>query len=170
MINLHNMTETEFSEYRSLLVEDYAHDIANNYRITLDETRAKSANQIGEMLKDGLATPNQWLYEIRLEDNVPEERIGYLWIDVDETKKRCFICDIYLHEVFRGQGWGRKTLELLEKQMLEKNIQRIGLHVFGNNSVARALYEKLGFEITGLNMQKWLTPPEHEASLGAGSN
>lgn len=160
------MTEAGFSVYKPLLIESYAQDIADNYRISLDKVRASSASQIDEMLKDGLATPNQSLYEIKLGEDVTEDRIGYLWVDVDEIKQRCFVCDIYLLEAFRGRGWGRKTLEWLEVQMIEKNIQRISLHVFGNNIVAHALYEKLGFEVTGLNMQKWLATQNRETGAG----
>jgi RimJ/RimL family protein N-acetyltransferase len=32
----------------------------------------------------------------------------------------------------------------------------IGLHVFGYNTGARAMYEKLGFEVTDVMMRKWL--------------
>jgi ribosomal protein S18 acetylase RimI-like enzyme len=157
MIQLHPMTDIEFSEYKPFLIESYAQDIARNNQSPLEEARASSTSQINELLKDGIATPNQRLYEIWLVEGSSENRMGYLWLDVDEIKHRCFIYDIYLHEAFRGRGMGRKTLELIEAQMIERNIQRISLHVFGDNTVARELYEKLGYEVTGLNMQKWLS-------------
>ena len=166
MINLHKMTEAEFSEYKPFLIEEYAQNIANNYRIPLEEARASSSKQIDDALKDGLATPNQFLYEIGLGEGTTEERIGYLWIEVDEIKRRCYLGDIYLHEAFRGKGWGKKILELLEVLMIERNIQRISLHVFGKNTVARKLYEKQGYEITGSGMQKWLALHTRESELG----
>lgn len=156
MIHFHPMTEAEFSEYKPFLIENYAQSIAHNYRLSLEEARASSAKQINTLLSQGLATPHQLLYELCLGRGAPEERIGYLWLDVDETKQRCFIYDIYLLEAFRSQGWGRKTLELLEGQLAERKIQRIGLSVFAQNKIARDLYLKLGYEVTGLNMQKWL--------------
>ena len=156
MIHFHQMTEAEFSEYKPFLIENYAQNIAHNYGLPLEEARASSAKQINALLSQDRATPHQLLYELCLGKSAPEDRIGYLWLDVDETKHRCFIYDIYLHEAFRGQGWGRKTLEMLERQMAERNIQRIGLSVFGQNKIARELYLKLGYEVMGLNMQKWL--------------
>jgi len=156
MIHLRKMTEIEFSKYKPFLVENYAQDISRNYRIPLEEARASSVDQIDKFLSQGLSTPNQFLYEIWLVEGATEDRIGYLWLDVDETKHHCFIYDIYLLEALRGKGLGRKTLELLEVQMAERNIQRISLHVFAENAIARELYDKLGYQVTGLSMQKWL--------------
>ena len=156
MIQLIDMTESEFSSYKPFLIEEYAQDIARNARIPIDAARARSNQQIDGLLDEGLATPDHFLYTIRLQDGETDVQIGYLWLNVDEERHSCFICDIYLHEPFRGQGWGTKTLELLETQMMAQNIQKIGLHVFGDNVVARALYTKLGYQVTGLNMQKWL--------------
>jgi ribosomal protein S18 acetylase RimI-like enzyme len=151
------MTEEEFAAFKSWIIEDYARDIAYNYRLTLDEARANSTKEIDGMLSQGYATPKQLFYNIVLTVESLVNPIGYLWIDVDDQKKRCFIADIYLHEKYRGQGWGTKTLELLETAMQERGITRIGLHVFANNAIAQGLYKKMGYHLTGLNMQKWLT-------------
>ncbi len=156
MVYLKEMIQEEFSEYKPFLIESYAQDISRNYRISIDEARASSASQINEFLGNGLSTPNQYLYNILLSGSNDDEYIGYLWLDVDSTKQRCYIYDIYLHEAFRGQGLGRQTLELIEAKMNEINIQRIGLNVFADNAVARDLYSKMGYQVTSLNMQKWL--------------
>jgi ribosomal protein S18 acetylase RimI-like enzyme len=154
MMQLNDMTKSEFINYKPLLVEGYAQDIARNARIPIDEARAKSNQQIDGLLSEGLSTPKHFLYTIQVKDGKTDAQIGYLWLNVD--KHSCFILDIYLDEAFRGQGWGKKTLELLEIQMTEQNIQKISLHVFGDNTAARGLYTKLGYQVTGLNMQKWL--------------
>ncbi len=44
-----------------------------------------------------------------------------------------------------------KELEVIAKEL---GMKKIGLHVFGHNKVARGLYEKLGYEITNINMIK----------------
>jgi ribosomal protein S18 acetylase RimI-like enzyme len=157
MIYLKEMAEAEFSEYKHFLIESYAQDISRNYQISIDEARVGSANQINEFLAQGLSTPNQYLYNILLSGSSDDESIGYLWLDVDSSKRRCYIYDIYLHEAFRGKGFGRQTLELIEMRMNEINIQRIGLNVFADNTAARDLYSKMGYQIISLNMQKWLS-------------
>jgi ribosomal protein S18 acetylase RimI-like enzyme len=158
MLRLQAMTEAGFSEYKPLAVEATAQAFARNLRIPIEEARSKAASRFDRSLSSGLSTPNQFLYDIRLEEDTVVNRIGYLWLDVNETEDRCFIFDIHLHEEYRGKGWGRKTLELLEAQMTERNIQRIGLHVWGDNVVARELYDKLGYQLIGSDMQKRLTP------------
>ncbi len=158
MIRLQAMTEAGFSEYKPLAVEATAQAFAGNLRIPIEEARSKAAGRFDRSLSSGLSTPNQLLYDIWLEEDTVANRIGYLWLDVNETEHRCFIFDIHLHKEYRGKGWGRKTLELLEAQMTERNIQRIGLHVWGNNVVARELYDKLGYRLLGSDMQKCLTP------------
>jgi ribosomal protein S18 acetylase RimI-like enzyme len=155
-IRLQEMTAAGFSEYRPLAVEGVAQAFARNLHVPVEEARVRATSLFDRSLSSGLSTPDQFLYDIRLGDGSVDERIGYLWVEVNETGHRCFIYDIYLHEGYRGKGWGRKTLELLEAQMRERNIQRIGLHVWGDNVVARGLYDKLGYQLVGSDMQKRL--------------
>jgi len=56
----------------------------------------------------------------------------------------------------RGKGYGKQTMLLIEEKARELGLKSIGLHVFGVNTVARNLYEGLGYEISSLNMQKQL--------------
>jgi len=158
MIRLQAMTEAGFAEYRPLAVEGVAQAFVRNVGVAIEKARAHAASLFDRSLSSGLSTPNQFLYDIRLEEGTIDDRIGYLWVEVNETEHRCFIYDIYLHEEHRGKGRGRKTLELLEAQMRERNIQRIGLHVWGDNVVARELYGKLGYRLIGSDMQKRLAP------------
>ena len=161
MLKLQTMTEDEYIVYKAWIVEDYAGEISRNLRISMEEARASAIDQIDGALSQGLSTPNQFLYHIVLTTGDQESRLGHLWIDVDSQKERCFIYDIYLNEEFRHQGWGRKTLELLEINMKQQGILRINLHVFANNTTAQKLYSKMGYEFTGMQMQKWLVDKDN---------
>ncbi len=44
----------------------------------------------------------------------------------------------------------------LEVEARRLNLEAIRLHVFGHNTAARPLYEKLGYEPTNINMFKSL--------------
>jgi ribosomal protein S18 acetylase RimI-like enzyme len=44
----------------------------------------------------------------------------------------------------------------LEEKANEMGLAEIGLHVLGNNLVARGLYEKMGYTVTNLDMTKKL--------------
>jgi len=156
MLKLQAMTEDEYLAYKAWLVEDYAGDLSRNFRLPMDEARANSAREIDGALSQGLSTPNLFFYNILLAADGGESRLGYLWIEVDSQRKRCFINDIYLHAEFRHQGWGRKVLELLETDMKQQGITRIGLSVFGDNTNAQEFYRKMGYVVTNMNMVKWL--------------
>ncbi|HVP58644.1 MAG TPA: GNAT family N-acetyltransferase, partial [bacterium] len=136
---------------------DYANDLARNHHLPIDQARSDAARAIDGMLTKGLATPTHELSNIILRADAAEQRIGYLWIQVEDTKKTCFIAEIYLHPEFRGRGLGRKVLEDLEVRLRQRGIERIGLHVFADNRAASALYTKMGYQITGLHMVKMLT-------------
>jgi ribosomal protein S18 acetylase RimI-like enzyme len=180
MLDLQPLSDTAFQVFKQWLLEDYAHEIARNYRIPLEDARKASATDIAGLLTEGVATPNHHLYHIettappatstqrvpptaytapdqpRGHDAGSPVRIGYLWIIVDDQKRACFIAQIYLQPEFRGQGFGRKTLELLQARMQQRGIRRISLHVFADNTTAQYLYHRLGYQITDINMQKWL--------------
>jgi ribosomal protein S18 acetylase RimI-like enzyme len=59
-------------------------------------------------------------------------------------------------EKYRGRGYGKQAMLLIEEKARELGLKSIGLHVFGVNQAARNLYEAVGYEITSLNMKKVL--------------
>ena len=67
-----------------------------------------------------------------------------------------FIYDFNIREDLRGNGYGRTTLEKVEELIRQMGIGKVSLHVFGYNHAARALYEKMGYQIIGIGMTKTL--------------
>jgi len=57
-------------------------------------------------------------------------------------------------EDLRGQGYGTQTLQAVEDMVRQMGISEIWLHVFGHNTGARRLYERLGYEVTNVSMCK----------------
>ncbi|MCB0169859.1 MAG: GNAT family N-acetyltransferase [Anaerolineae bacterium] len=51
---------------------------------------------------------------------------------------------------YRGRGLGHRLLEATVNQALADGLSRIELEVFASNRIAKALYEKLGFEQEGV--------------------
>lgn len=60
-----------------------------------------------------------------------------------------YICNVYVLEEFRGEGFSKKMLEKAIEICLSKGFKRIRLHVAEDNVVAISLYKKRGFEFTG---------------------
>jgi len=158
MVRFRDMTADEFTAYRAWMLEDYAGNIARNRRIALDDARSSSEEQITELLPDGHKTPGHRFF-VLLADGASEP-VGYLWCHVEPDKKRAFVYDIVIHEPCRRRGYGRSALLQLEPLLTARGIERLGLHVFGDNHRAQALYQKLGYRITGISMQKELPVPE----------
>lgn len=64
--------------------------------------------------------------------------------------------DFLVYEPYRRCGYGWQALQALEQNVRALGLDTIGLHVFGHNHAARALYEKAGYEVTNINMAKKL--------------
>lgn len=151
-IEFRKLSRDEFSRYRKVRFEDYAQDVARNYNRPIDEVRVEVKKQVKQILNHGLSTRDNFLYNVL--ERKTGEAVGLVWFKVDEAKKSAFLYDILIHETYRGKGYGKKTLRLLETKLRRMGITQLGLHVFGHNQVAIKLYKTQGFYTASLNMQK----------------
>ena len=148
------MTQPEYDLYLTHLIPDYA---ADNVRAGYwDESEAleKSRQQIESLLPKGLQTQDHYIFT--LVDG--EQTVGMIWLkaQLDRAVKSGFIFDVMVDEKFRGKGYGKQLMLLIEEKVRELDLKSIGLHVFAYNQVARNLYESLGYEVSSLNMIKKL--------------
>jgi len=148
------MTQPEYDEYLKHLIPDYA---ADNVRAGYwDESEAleKSRQQIDSLLPQGLQTKDHYIFT--LVDG--EQTVGMIWLraQLDRAVKSGFIFDVMVAEKFRGKGYGKQLMLLIEEKARELGLKSIGLHVFAYNKVAKNLYESIGYEISSLNMIKKL--------------
>ena len=157
MIQLVPMTQTEFEKFLARAIEDYAqeHVAAGNWHS--DEAVRLSREEHEKLLPNGLASPDQYLYSIYNTDT--ESNVGILWFaDQKQGLKRyAFIYNIELALDQRGKGYGKQAMLAVEEKVKALGLDSIGLHVFGHNQVARALYENIGYEVTNVLMTKKLT-------------
>ena len=148
------MTQPEFEAFLEQEIPEYA---ADNVRAGYwDESEAleKSRQQIESLLPQGLQTKEHYIYS--LVDG--EQAVGMIWLraQLDRAVKSGFIFDVIVDEKFRGKGYGRQVMTLIEEKARELDLKSIGLHVFAYNKVAKNLYESMGYEISSLNMIKKL--------------
>jgi ribosomal protein S18 acetylase RimI-like enzyme len=87
-----------------------------------------------------------------------EQAVGLIWmrVNLDRPIPSGFIFDLRIDEKFRGKGYGKQAMLLIEEKARELGLKSIGLHVFAYNQVAKNLYESIGYEISSLNMIKKL--------------
>ncbi|MFA6849629.1 MAG: ribosomal protein S18-alanine N-acetyltransferase [Selenomonadaceae bacterium] len=84
-------------------------------------------------------------YLLALDKN---EIIGYAgtWLVADEAH----IMNVAIAPMHRTMGLGRKMMEELIRIVKEKGVTAMTLEVRPSNTVARKLYEKMGFKSVGL--------------------
>jgi len=83
-------------------------------------------------------------------DAASGEAVATLWLALRPRGGRTegYIYDIEVREGFRGRGYGRATMLAGIEKARELGAEAVGLHVFGHNATARALYQSLGFRPT----------------------
>jgi ribosomal protein S18 acetylase RimI-like enzyme len=65
-----------------------------------------------------------------------------------------WVFEIEIEPAFRGHGYGRAAMRLAEAEARSRGMTSLGLNVHGQNTVARSLYESLGYEVTAVQMKK----------------
>lgn len=149
---LRPMEPGEFPAYRQIVIAEYAKDIAESRRCPPEEALTRSEASIGAALPQWAETPSLRLKCIAADSD--GHTIGYLWISISETV--AWVYDIYLQPEWRGKGYGKASLEAIQRELTQDGVTEIGLRVAANNPRAKALYKSLGFEVTGFNMSKRL--------------
>ena len=157
MVRLIPMTATDFQAYLEEDTERYAQERVRAGDWHPSEALQKSREEHQQLLPDGLATRNHYLFSI--EDEALGSNVGVIWFAIFDRQLQpvAFVYDFSIDEEFRRRGYGKQALLTLEAKVKELGIDRIALHVFAHNHVARVLYENAGFEITGIYLAKKLT-------------
>ena len=156
MVRLIPMTGKEFEEYLERNIERYAEENVKAEYWAPAEALEKSRKEHQQLLPTGLATKDHHFLKIQDEGAMV---IGAAWLKAihDTALPSGFVYDLFIEEAHRGQGYGKQAMLALEERAKELGLRTLALHVFAHNSVARALYERLGYEVKSLNMIRVLT-------------
>lgn len=146
-----------FAAYLGASVAGYAQDNIDAGRWPAAGAVERSRADFDDSLPQGLATPDNYLFEIQ--DGVDGATVGYLWfaVVVKHGLRSAYVYDLEVLAEHRRQGHATRAFQALESRVAALGLNSIGLHVFGHNPGAQALYRQLGYGVTGINMQKWLT-------------
>jgi ribosomal protein S18 acetylase RimI-like enzyme len=153
MIRLEPMTEAEFQAFLQPAIAEYAAEHVRGGRWSPEESLEESRKEYKQLLPDGLHTAKQHLFSIRDDAGA---KVGMIWFAERElgANRTAFIYDIRIEAAFQRRGYATQAFRVLEPLVRSMGMSAISLHVFGHNTAARALYEKLGFETTNVLMTK----------------
>jgi ribosomal protein S18 acetylase RimI-like enzyme len=119
------------------------------------ETARRNTNAISERLfPGGVPAEGQFVFLVT-EDATP---VGSVWLGAGEDDRPdvWFLWSIEIEVAARGHGLGRQAVRLAEEFARRRGAGKLELNVFGNNSVARSLYDGLGYRISTIQMSKVL--------------
>jgi len=148
MITLEQMQQNDYDQVIEKEIKNYAADHVRNGNWPEGGSLERSRKEFESLLPDGIHTKDQHLWSLMDEDR----KIGFLWVQVKDSK--AFIYDFLIKEEFRGKGYGKQALAAMDERLKSMNVASVALHVFGDNITAQELYKKMGFEVTGIHMQK----------------
>ncbi len=156
MIQLVKITEDDYQHWLTDQIVAYAQDKIEAGAWSPVEALERSKHTYYQLLPDGPNSEDQYIYSIY--DELPGRKVGVIWFaNVDLHWRRvAYLYDFLVYEQYRQQGYGMQALAAVEVKVRELGLDTIDLHVFGFNTAARALYEKMGYKVTDVNMRKHL--------------
>lgn len=152
-VTLVRMTDAEVVEYAASHQAEYIAE-----RVAAGEepgrARATAERQFAELFPGGHLAGGHRMYRVA-ED---AEAVGILWIGPhpDRHEGVAWVWDVEIEPEARGRGLGRAAMSLAEEDAVAHGAREISLNVFGHNTVARSLYESLGYATLSVGMQKRL--------------
>jgi GNAT superfamily N-acetyltransferase len=140
-VELRGMTRDEFDEFFATLLHDYAEELhaAGMGREAADE---QSRTQSAQLIPDGIDSVGQEFFTA----SVGDERVGHIWLSTERPMS--FVYDVVVREDQRRKGYGAAIMNAGALWSREHGHFAIGLNVFAHNTGARALYDRLGYEVT----------------------
>lgn len=137
------MTAREFDGFWTRAVETYAEGLLRDGVGSPEQAEFDAEKALRELLPGGMGTEDQYLFTARHGADV----VGEVWFELrrrpDEI--RAFVLDLAVSTRHRRKGHGASIMQSAACHARVLEASSMGLHVFGSNSNAIALYEKLGF-------------------------
>jgi ribosomal protein S18 acetylase RimI-like enzyme len=129
----------------------------------------QSTQEYADLLPLGPATPENHLFTIIDADaDADAAAVGVLWFAVKTrfNARIAYVFDVSIRPERQRQGHALRAFQALDGAVRKLGLAGIALHVFGHNMAARALYDKLGFEATSINLYKRVdaAPGDSEAA------
>jgi ribosomal protein S18 acetylase RimI-like enzyme len=155
---LRPITEAEYAAWLDESVPAYAADKVASGAWPAVAAVDRSRREFHALLPEGRQTPDHYVYAIVDAAGVP---VGTLWFATEDRggARIAYVYDVKVAPAHRRHGHARRAFALLEDEVRGAGLAGIGLHVFGHNTAAQALYAALGYRPTSISLFKPLGDP-----------
>jgi ribosomal protein S18 acetylase RimI-like enzyme len=150
---LRPISEDEYAAWLATVIPAYAADKVATGQWAAGTSLELSRQAFAELLPQGPRTADHRLYTILGTDGAP---VGTLWIAIQTRGEQrvAYVYDVVIGPEHRRRGHAERAFEALGQEATSLGLAGIALHVFGHNLAAQALYAKLGFIATNINLFK----------------
>jgi ribosomal protein S18 acetylase RimI-like enzyme len=152
-VELVPMSAAYAEQWMTIAIREYAEDMVQAGAWPTETAMQQSAETFKRLLPDGVNTDKQHLFTIE----AGGQTVGMIWFAVENRRPSdsyAWIYDFRIDEQHRRHGYGYQAMLAVEAKVRALGLNKIGLHVFGHNHAAQALYEKAGYGVTGISMAK----------------
>jgi len=156
MIHLVPMTQSELDSFLERDIPQFAQENVKAGYWSADEALERSRSDHEKLLPQGLATPDHHFFNIQEAQSGQKVGINWMKVNKEHAMPSGFIFNLEVDEPFRRRGFAAQAMLALEDKAEELGLATLFLHVFAHNQSAQALYHKLGYQVTSLNMAKRL--------------
>ncbi|WP_018157290.1 GNAT family N-acetyltransferase [Demetria terragena] len=138
-VTLRPMTVNEYADWWAVDHEEYIATRVRNGE-SPEVARRTADEQSAQMLPDGQHTHGHSFSVAE----VAGDRVGILWLDLRAAY--AFVFQVEVEASARGRGYGRVIMNAAAHTAHRAGKQGIALNVFGDNVIARRLYDSLGYQ------------------------
>jgi ribosomal protein S18 acetylase RimI-like enzyme len=152
-LSLRPPTQDEFEQWLPHTEAEYARHIAESGSMSAAAAAEKARLDTAQRFTTGLDSPGQVLFRLVAGD----QPVGWLWLNVPVIggdPLMAWVNNIEVDPEYRGRGYGRAAMLLAEDEARARGMTSLGLNVHGQNTVARSLYDSLGYEVMTQQMRK----------------
>jgi ribosomal protein S18 acetylase RimI-like enzyme len=148
------MNASDFPAFFETASNSYARDNAASGRWPEHDAPSLAREETKRLLALDEKTPDNFLFVLHASGASTD--VGYLWYGthVRGASRVAFLFQLYIHEQYRRQGYGRQALLAFERHALNAGHDALALNVFASNQGALLLYESAGYSPTSIGMRK----------------
>jgi ribosomal protein S18 acetylase RimI-like enzyme len=150
VISLRPLRDDEYAAWDEAHRAEYERGLVAFAGMTPEAARAKAEHDVPAVLPQGLATSDTWIWAVEADGR----RVGTVFLGV--RGGGAFLYDITIDAAERGRGHGRAAMLALENHVRRLGYDGVTLNVWGGNTVARGLYDSLGYVEESVHMRKRL--------------